>query len=88
MFSMDSRASVIWSDVRLDPLSWLRRLFNTSVNAVNHVSLLSNSAQSLADIAFLQDFVFCVAPHDGHVIIVAVMLYGIFLLHDLIWHCK
>ena len=51
---------------------------------MNHVSELSTSAQSLADIAFLQDFVFCVAPLDGHVIIFAEMLYGIFLLHDFI----
>ena len=42
---------------------------------------MSTSAQRLADIVSLKDLVFYVAPHDGHVIILAVMLYRIFLLH-------
>ena len=43
---------------------------------------LSTSAQSIADIAFFDDFVFWVALHDGQVTILSFMVYGI-LLHDL-----
>lgn len=78
-FSIESRASEIWLDVRLCSLFW--RHCNTLVNVVNHVSMMSTSAQRLADIVSLQDLVFYIAPHDGHVIILAVMLYRIFLLH-------
>ena len=50
------------------------RLFKTSVNAVYQVSVLSTSAQSLADIAFFDAFVLWVAPHDEQVMMFAVML--------------
>lgn len=56
------------------------RLFKTSVNAVYQVSVPSTSAQSLADIAFFDAFVFWVAPHDGQVMMFAVMLYGFFFV--------
>ena len=65
-------------------LSLKMRLFKTSVNAGYQVSVPSTSAQSLADIAFFDAFVFWVAPHDGQVMMFAVMLYGIFLLQDFI----
>ena len=84
MFSTESSASEIWSDVSgVSSLFLFRRHWNTSVNAVNHVSVPSTSAQSLADIAFFDDFVFWVALHDGQVTILSFMMYGIFLLHDL-----
>ena len=84
MFSTESNASEIWSDVSgVSALFLFRRHCNTSVNAVNHVSVPSTSARSLSDIAFFDDFVFWVALHDGQVTILSFMMYGIFLLHDL-----
>ena len=53
------------------------------MNAVNQVSLPSTSAHSLADIAFFDAFVFWVAPHDGHLMMFALMSYGIFFVASL-----
>jgi len=66
MFSTESSTSEIWSDVsEVSSLFLFRRHCNALVNAVDHVSVPSTSAQSLADIAFFDDFVFWVALHDA-----------------------